>query len=712
MAILLEERGELGAAAVLGTPLGWRCFSDAMQAEGAGAEEGTDDGPPWEVQPVRTGVLPRLCAALARVVDRADPLLALPAAPGFEATELVEPLAQCLAGGEGELELWCQEGWDGAEAVAELVQLWQAGADGGAPRATGEAAEREQGEGDDWCIVPEHGSDTRWCPEAAVLLRRIRSAAMTFLAAPAPWALFRRSGGWVRHLQWRHLELNMVHSIRSFEVQRILGRGGWAPVYASRKLDTGRLYALKCIERPDGPERPRHDLHALHERNVLAEMDSRFVVKLHYAFRDTRTSFLALTLMDGGDLGWHVKHLGRLSEDQARFYTAQIALGVRHIHGALPARPATPACTDAMPPERGFVYRDLKPSNVLLDVRGHARISDFGLARDVRCSLPTAVCGTFGFMAPEVLTPGTEYGLSADWWSLGCTAFALLTGSSPFLPPAGTGVRAEVIQRTVERQYTWPSDGASHPDAQDAVAQFLQLQPAERLGCGVAVREHRWFGALDWAALQSGLLESPLVPQCGAIHAENAMELSIMSERARSRRGISARGGTKRSGQVPLGASEVAALEAAQYDFVCSSAWQRELLPLYARITAQADTCKRAADAECSRGDATLEGGLLERGFFGAWRPRWVRLLPESIEWRSRSSSTGQPVFAAELASLRFFEGRAGEHRTLHLRMRSAPRRTFTLRATFATEHQVWSKLLAEATAAGDDDGTAAAERV
>lgn len=82
--------------------------------------------------------------------------------------------------------------------------------------------------------------------------------------------------------------------------------------------------------------------------------------------------------------------------------------------------------------KRFIVYRDLKPANILLDENGHVRISDLGLACDFSKKKPHASVGTHGYMAPEVLSKGTPYDSSADWFSFGCMLYKLLKGHSPF----------------------------------------------------------------------------------------------------------------------------------------------------------------------------------------------------------------------------------------------------------------------------------------
>jgi beta-adrenergic-receptor kinase len=233
--------------------------------------------------------------------------------------------------------------------------------------------------------------------------------------AGEPWQAFLESDAFTRYAQWKQLELNMKVNELDFDIHRILGRGGFGEVYGCRKRDTGAMFAMKQLDKKR-LKKEGQEMSVIHERNVLAEMTSKFVTNLKYAFHDKDTLYLVMDLMEGGDLAFHLKQCesGRFTEAQARFYGAEISLGLAHLHS------------------HSFIYRDLKPANVLLSSSGHARISDMGLVRDCSKTWPSAQCGTHGYMAPEVLLDNTSYGLAADWFSLGCTIYELLVGVTPF----------------------------------------------------------------------------------------------------------------------------------------------------------------------------------------------------------------------------------------------------------------------------------------
>ncbi len=228
---------------------------------------------------------------------------------------------------------------------------------------------------------------------------------------------FVESEKFTRFCQWKNLELNIQLSMNDFSVHRIIGRGGFGEVYGCRKADTGKMYAMKCLDKKRIKMKQGETL-ALNERIMLSLVstgqDCPFIVCMTYAFHTPDKLCFILDLMNGGDLHYHLSQHGVFNENEMKFYAAEVILGLEHMH------------------RRYIVYRDLKPANILLDEHGHVRISDLGLACDFSKKKPHASVGTHGYMAPEVLSKGTAYDSSADWFSFGCMLYKLLKGHSPF----------------------------------------------------------------------------------------------------------------------------------------------------------------------------------------------------------------------------------------------------------------------------------------
>lgn len=122
---------------------------------------------------------------------------------------------------------------------------------------------------------------------------------------------------------------------------------------------------------------------ALTEKAVLKLEGHPFVVKLHYAFQDEQHLHMALDYMPGGDLYDRIEEEGAIPLARVRLYGAEVSLALAHLHDSL-----------------GVIYRDLKPENILLDRHGHARLTDFGLAKTSERG--GSFCGSTEYMAPEV----------------------------------------------------------------------------------------------------------------------------------------------------------------------------------------------------------------------------------------------------------------------------------------------------------------------
>ncbi len=177
---------------------------------------------------------------------------------------------------------------------------------------------------------------------------------------------FLESDKFTRFCQWKNVELNINLTMNDFSVHRIIGRGGFGEVYGCRKADTGKMYAMKCLDKKRIKMKQGETL-ALNERimlSLVSENDSPFIVCMTYAFQTPDKLCFILDLMNGGDLHYHLSQHGVFSEKEVQFYATEIILGLEHMHN------------------RSVVYRDLKPANILLDENGHVRISDLGLACD------------------------------------------------------------------------------------------------------------------------------------------------------------------------------------------------------------------------------------------------------------------------------------------------------------------------------------------
>ena len=329
-----------------------------------------------------------------------------------------------------------------------------------------------------------------------------------------------------------------------FTGERLLGVGGFGMVMVGFKKDTGRAYALKRQNVSMVIEKTMVEA-ALIERKAVCELRSRFILDAEYAYHDNVHIVIALRIMPGGDVHYWLQQKGSFSGPTLQFYLASVVLGLEALHGA------------------GFVYRDLKDRNVLLDAHGQARIADFGLAGDVSHGPIGGKMGTVGYHAPEQLNSKshkdiihdedgghddedeeakddkhTTYTTSPDFWTLGVCAYHWSSATIPFFDADGEEATNE---RTLECRYdrdephltqSKDKDTASYfrPGLKSLCEALLAMEPHARLGSAEtggfpALMQHEFFKGLDWNALNVGSLKPPLVPPSDDINADLPKEL-------------------------------------------------------------------------------------------------------------------------------------------------------------------------------------------
>uniref|UniRef100_A0A3Q0KKL4 G protein-coupled receptor kinase n=1 Tax=Schistosoma mansoni TaxID=6183 RepID=A0A3Q0KKL4_SCHMA len=330
----------------------------------------------------------------------------------------------------------------------------------------------------------------------------------------SPFSEFLNSVYFNRYLQWKWLEKTPVTK-HTFRMYRVLGKGGFGEVCACQVRATGKLYACKKMEKKRMKKRHAENM-AMMEKETLQRVNSRFVVNLAYTFETKDALCLVLTIMNGGDLKFHIHNMNNgsgFNENRARFYAAEITLGLQHMH------------------TQNIVYRDLKPENILIDDQGHVRISDLGLAIYIEPGgTAKGRVGTAGYMAPEVVM-NTRYTFSPDWFGLGCIVYEMIMGQAPFRRRKERIRREEVDRRVCEdtEEYNYKFSDNSKKFCQS----LLQKDPHCRLGCDDAgpesVKHHNWFSCINWVRLEAGLEDAPFLPDPHAVYAKDVLDIEQFS---------------------------------------------------------------------------------------------------------------------------------------------------------------------------------------
>ncbi|KAF2187129.1 putative response regulator receiver RIM15p [Zopfia rhizophila CBS 207.26] len=152
-------------------------------------------------------------------------------------------------------------------------------------------------------------------------------------------------------------------SIKDFEIIKPISKGAFGSVYLAKKKSTGEYYAIKVLKKADMVAKNQVTNVKAERAIMMWQGESDFVAKLYWTFSSKDYLYLVMEYLNGGDCASLIKVLGALPEDWAKKYLAEVVLGVEHLHG------------------RGIVHRDLKPDNLLIDQKGHLKLTDFGLSR-------------------------------------------------------------------------------------------------------------------------------------------------------------------------------------------------------------------------------------------------------------------------------------------------------------------------------------------
>ncbi|CAF1430443.1 unnamed protein product [Adineta ricciae] len=283
-----------------------------------------------------------------------------------------------------------------------------------------------------------------------------------------------------------------------FETLKIIGRGAFGTVDLVRQKPSGQVYAMKTLSKFEMLKRS-DSAFFWEERNIMAFSNSDWIVKLYYAFQDAKNLYMIMEYMPGGDLITLLERY-EISESSARFYCAEVVLAVDAIHTL------------------GYIHRDIKPDNMLLDGHGHLKLADFGtcikMDKDGLVRSDTAV-GTPDYISPEILksqnTTGV-YGREVDWWSVGVFLYEMLLGETPFYAESLVGTYHKIMNH--RENLVFPEEVPLSTEARSLICAFLSDR-STRLGKnGVAeVKAHPFFASQnEWAWDTIRKASVPIVP--------------------------------------------------------------------------------------------------------------------------------------------------------------------------------------------------------
>eukprot|EP00924_Labyrinthula_sp_SR-Ha-C_P000991 maker-scaffold_7-snap-gene-10.25-mRNA-1 protein AED:0.05 eAED:0.05 QI:48/1/1/1/0.66/0.5/4/56/544 len=325
---------------------------------------------------------------------------------------------------------------------------------------------------------------------------------------------------------------------------KVIGKGSFGKVRLVKRKSSGQIYAMKTMSKSIMIEKKqvthvRAEKEILENFALLMQRESQnekhqWLVELYYSFHDQKNLYLVMEFLPGGDLMNLLIKENILPEEAAKFYTVEAILAVQSVH------------------DLGFIHRDLKPDNLLLDWNGHLKLSDLGLSKKISKhektgldflmketqvsavnrvknspftdyiithnsyeqqgfieskesrshrtrNLAYSTVGTPDYISPEVLG-NRGYGAECDWWSLGVIVFECVCGYPIFY--------SENRQTTCRKILNWRKTFSFPKESQNRVSPAffnfvsrLICDPCVRLGCNFGIddfKNHRWLNDINF----------------------------------------------------------------------------------------------------------------------------------------------------------------------------------------------------------------------
>ena len=280
----------------------------------------------------------------------------------------------------------------------------------------------------------------------------------------------------------------------NFKFLYVIGKGGFGRVWKIQSKKTNMKYALKEMSKLKIIDK-KSEKSINSEREFLSKLNHSFIVNMHYAFQDRDNLYLVMDLLNGGDLRFHISRYRKFSEEQTRFFLANIIYAIDYIHS------------------NNVIHRDIKPENLVLDEKGYVRITDFGIAKENMPDNSSETSGTPGYMAPEVMK-GRNHSFPVDFFAIGVIGYEFMIGTRPYVGKNRKEIKEQMLSKAVVINEDNIASGWSQESA-DFINKLLERKEAKRLGYNNGAKElmkHHWLKYYPWDELKSKTLLAPFIP--------------------------------------------------------------------------------------------------------------------------------------------------------------------------------------------------------
>ena len=362
--------------------------------------------------------------------------------------------------------------------------------------------------------------------------------------AEDPWSYLKESTLKVKPHRAHDAKMNALMEVQKregkvtpahFERVKELGCGDVGLVELVRLKGTDHAFAMKTLRKQEMLDRNKV-ARVMTEHQILSTVDHPYVANMYCAMETGSKVYFLMETCDGGELYalLNAQPDGRLRESHVIFYVSEVLVALQYIH------------------LMGFVYRDLKPENVLIHSSGHIKLTDFDLSYTKGITEPRVVqvgtrtiqvggsssttsggksggkktrvvpnlvvvaepvaransfVGTEEYLPPEIVN-GTGHAAAADWWTFGIFVFELLFGSTPFRGAR----RDDTFENITKRELVFPTTPNVSTEAKDLITKLLVRDPTKRLGVNGAdeIKQHPFFKDVNWALIRDRT--PPFVP--------------------------------------------------------------------------------------------------------------------------------------------------------------------------------------------------------
>ena len=284
----------------------------------------------------------------------------------------------------------------------------------------------------------------------------------------------------------------------NFKFLYVIGKGGFGKVWKIQSKKTKTIYALKEMSKLKIIDK-KSEKSINSEREFLSKLYHPFIVNMHYAFQDKQNLYLVMDILNGGDLRFHISRYHKFSEEQTRFFIANIIYSLQYIHS------------------NNVIHRDIKPENLVLDEKGYVRITDFGIAKENMPDNSSETSGTPGYMAPEVMK-AKNHSFAVDFFAVGVIGYEFMQGKRPYYGKN----RKEIKEQMLSKQALITEETIAHgwsSESMDFINLLLQRKEDKRLGShggskgAEELMKHLWLKYYPWNELKNKTLSAPFIPE-------------------------------------------------------------------------------------------------------------------------------------------------------------------------------------------------------